>query len=80
MSRYVKISCMAPPNKEVDAGLGLEDIVLQMIARWEERLQQVLPERPDLIVLPECCDDPAYDGMRAEWLDDYYRYRGESGS
>ncbi|NOU67058.1 carbon-nitrogen hydrolase family protein [Paenibacillus sp. LMG 31461] len=76
MSKYVKISCMSPPIKEVDTGQGLEGVVLQMIAKWEEHLQHVLPEQPDLIVLPECCDDPTFKGMGTEWLYEYYRYRG----
>lgn len=76
MSKYVKISCMSPPIKEVDAGQGFEGVVLQMIAKWEEHLLHVLPEQPDLIVLPECCDDPAFKGMSTEWLYEYYRYRG----
>lgn len=76
MSKYVKISCLAPPNKEVDSGQGLEGVVLQMIAKWEKQLQHVLPEQPDLIVLPECCDDPQINAMSPEWLYDFYRYRG----
>jgi predicted amidohydrolase len=77
MAKYVKISCLAPVQKDVAAGLVYEDVVRLMIARWEEHLQHVLPERPDFIVLPECCDDPAFPGMSAEWLYDFYRYRGK---
>lgn len=76
MAKPVKISCMAPPLKEVDPGHGLEGVVTQMIAKWEAQLQQVLPEQPDFIVLPECCDDPFVKDMSTEWLYDYYRYRG----
>ncbi|CAM4510713.1 putative amidohydrolase [Paenibacillus endophyticus] len=76
MSKYVKISCLAPPLKEVDPGQGFEGVVNQMIEKWEEHLQHVLPERPDLLVLPECCDDPAFKDMSMEWLYEYYRYRG----
>ncbi|TYP79414.1 putative amidohydrolase [Paenibacillus methanolicus] len=76
MSRYVTISCLAPPNKTVDNGNGVEGIVVQMIAKWERQLQHVLPDQPDLIVLPECCDEPYMEGMNPEWLYAFYRYRG----
>ncbi|TYP76629.1 carbon-nitrogen hydrolase family protein [Paenibacillus methanolicus] len=76
MSKYVKISCLAPPLKEVDGGQGFEAVVEQMIRKWEEHLLHVLPDRPDLVVLPECCDDPAFRGMSTEWLYAYYRHRG----
>lgn len=76
MAKYVTISCISPPLKEVDTEQGLEGVVLQMIAKWEEHLLHVLPERPDFIVLPECCDDPAFKGMSTQWLYNYYRYRG----
>ncbi|SDD05125.1 Predicted amidohydrolase [Paenibacillus sp. UNCCL117] len=77
MSNYVKISCLAPPLKEVDPGQEYEAVVNQMIEKWEEHLLHVLPEQPDLIVLPECCDDPAFKGMSTEWLYEFYRHRGD---
>ncbi len=33
-----------------------QKIVNQVITFWEQQLKQVLPDRPDLIVLPEFCD------------------------
>jgi hypothetical protein len=49
-------------------------IVDQMISHWRGRFSQVLPDDPDLIVVPEACDRPR--GLSAEQLDQYYRVRG----
>ena len=52
-----------------------------MIDHWGKELAQVLPDRPDLIVLPEVCDEPsgwpvakrfAYYGVRQNRLRDFF--------
>lgn len=57
-----------------DAGADLEAIVLQIEHYLLQKIQQVLPDQPDLIVLPECCDMPS--GLAEEALQGYYRVRG----
>jgi hypothetical protein len=44
-----------------------------MIAHWGRELAQVLPDRPDLIVVPEACDRPG--GFSPEKLREYYQVR-----
>ena len=46
-----------------------------MISHWKRELEQVLPDRPDLIVLPEACD--RYPAMNKEERLSYYRFRGD---
>ncbi|MEQ4486492.1 carbon-nitrogen hydrolase family protein [Cohnella silvisoli] len=49
---------------------------IQQIERYlTQRIGQVLPDQPDLIVLPECCDMPS--GLAEDALQNYYRARGE---
>jgi len=44
-----------------------------MISHWKGRFAQVLPDRPDLIVVPEACDRPS--GLSLEKRLAYYRVR-----
>jgi predicted amidohydrolase len=54
----------------------LQETVERMIRYWERQLEQVLPDRPDVIVLPECCDRPDKAGYPLERRKEYYRHRG----
>ncbi len=56
MSRMVRVSAMScpPPVPELAGGYGA--CVAEVIRFWEYSLEKVLPDQPDLIVLPECCD------------------------
>jgi predicted amidohydrolase len=54
----------------------MEDVIRVITEGWERQLNAVLPDRPDLIVLPECCDQPSKPGQTTEWLYEFYRYRG----
>jgi predicted amidohydrolase len=73
MANYVKISTIGPRPLAEHPRTG-QAAVDRMIAFWEGKLDQVLPERPDLIVLPEACDRYPAHSM-AERLA-YYRTRG----
>ena len=73
MANYVKISTIGPRPLAENPGQG-QAAVDRMIAFWEGKLAQVLPDRPDLIVLPEACDRYPAHSM-AERLG-YYRARG----
>jgi predicted amidohydrolase len=74
MANYVKISTIGPRPPVEHRGTG-QEAVDRMIAYWQGKLDQVLPDRPDLIVLPEACDRYPAHSM-AERLD-YYRARGD---
>jgi predicted amidohydrolase len=74
MSKNVRISTVAPrPPTERPA--PNQAAVERMIALWEERLAQVLPQQPDLILLPEACD--RYPAHSQEERRAYYHQRGD---
>ena len=55
MARHVKISVVGPQRPAGDPGTG-QAAVDRMIDFWRTKLDQVLPESPDLVVVPENCD------------------------
>lgn len=58
MARKVKVSSVGkqPPDFPSHLRHDLDAQVRQMIEFWKAQIEQVLPDRPDLIVLPENCD------------------------
>ncbi|UCC97350.1 MAG: carbon-nitrogen hydrolase family protein [Phycisphaerales bacterium] len=70
---FVKIATIgcAPPSLSADT--KPQQVVERMIAHWRRKFAQVLPDRPDLIVVPEACDRPS--GFSAEKLQEYYGVR-----
>lgn len=75
MARRVTISTFNFHYCPVEPGGNLEQDVDRVAKYLEHKLAQVWPDRPDLVVLPECCDMPA--GCAGEKLRDYYRERGD---
>ena len=73
MANTVKISTIGPRPLAENPGPG-QAAVDRMLAFWRGKLDQVLPDRPDLIVLPEASDRYPAHSM-AERLA-YYRARG----
>lgn len=73
-SRFVKIATIGGrPSFSFNKSKGSQHSVDQMIAFWKNRINQVLPDQPDLILLPELCDIPA--GLQpGEWRE-YLRVR-----
>jgi len=69
----VKIAVLGPRHLAVDSATEPEAIVGRMIAHWKKEFAQVLPDRPDLIVVPEACDQPT--GLSVEEKLAYYRVR-----
>jgi len=72
-SKYVTIATIGnlPPAKE--KGMDNQKIVEEVIVFWKKELDQVLPYKPDLIVLPEACDRP--QGMPLNEQFAYFRVR-----
>ena len=70
---FVKIATIGSGPAEVAANTEPQKAVEKMIAHWQREFAQVLPDRPDLIVVPEACDRPG--GFSAEKLKEYYRVR-----
>ncbi len=71
-SNYVKVAVIGKVPR-VDKHQDAQKIVDQVIEYWKKELEQVLPDKPDLIVLTEACDRPA--GMSTEEQFNYFRAR-----
>lgn len=56
MARKIKVATLSGEVLTTPLEEGMEAAVTKMISYWERRLSLVLPDHPDLIVLPECCD------------------------
>lgn len=76
MSRYVTISCLGPQPLPVASDVPPQQAVDQMIAHWSSMLERVLPDQPDIIVLPEACDRPSKGTYPKEQRMAYYATRG----
>ncbi len=70
--RWVNIAVIGTAPS-VNATKEPRELVDQVIAFWKGRFNQVLPSKPDLIVLPEACDRP---GRLTIPEFDYYKTRG----
>ncbi len=75
MARYLTITCMAQPPFPAHPNETPEEALPRVISAWRERLDLVLPDRPDVIVLPEYCDLPSREKSPG-WLREYYSGRG----
>ena|GEM_PF-124749 len=71
--KRVKIATIGPRPLSVQADSQSQAVVAKMIAHWRARFAQVLPDKPDLIVVPEACDRPA--GFPLDKRLEYYRVR-----
>ncbi len=71
--RSIKIATIGPRQLVLDTQAEPQEIVDKMIAHWKGKFAKVLPERPDLIVTPEICDEPA--GLSGDKRRRYFRVR-----
>jgi predicted amidohydrolase len=69
----VKIATIGAEPFSIDPQSSYEAMVEAAIAHWRKEFAQVLPDKPDLIVVPEVCDRPA--GLPREKQLAYYRAR-----
>ncbi len=74
MARYVKISNLSIGPCGVDRGTDYDSIVERVREYLDARIETVLPDRPDLIVLPEACDRP--EDIEGDTRNRYYMARG----
>ena len=75
MARYVRIASVPftiPDISEKPKDQHLSDFMVGVI---KEHINEVLPDKPDLILLPELCDRPL--GMSIEEVRDFYTERGD---
>lgn len=75
MARFVKISTMSGDYATIKEGISWPDAIRQMKHHLEARIDLVLPDQPDLIVMPECCDMPINVGTEQQFH--FYRERGD---
>lgn len=73
MANWVKVATVSPSQPHVDPDISPQALTDFMIEHLTGKIQQVLPDRPDLIVLRECCDRP--EDFPFEKRTEYYRYR-----
>jgi len=69
----VTIATLGPRPISVSSDVKPQAIVERIIAHWRAEFAKVLPDRPDLIVVPEACDRPG--GMSWQRQVEYYRVR-----
>lgn len=74
MANRVMISTFSASPPAVPPDTAAEDVTAQMIEFWKGKLHKVLPERPDVILLPEVCDVPT--GWPREKRRQYFEARG----
>lgn len=72
-ANYVTVATIGTRPPAMDKSAGYQTMVEQVIGFWENELQQVLPDKPDLIVLPEACDRPG--GLSATEQFEYFEAR-----
>jgi len=72
---YVTIATLGSSPASVAADARPQQVVEKMISHWKRQFAQVLPDKPDLIVVPEACDRPG--GFGAEKLLEYYKIRND---
>ena len=70
---FVTIATIGSGQASIAADAEPQQVVERMIAHWKRQFAQVLPDRPDLIVVPEACDRPS--GFGAEKIREYYKVR-----
>ncbi len=75
--RLVRVVSIGPMTPVIDLNMPPGEIVDTMIGFWDSYLEQVLPYRPDLIVLPEACDRPAGMHAHKDLEMKFYRSRGD---
>ena len=70
---HVKIATIGPRSISVGSSTPSQKAVKKVIAHWRNQFAQVLPDKPDLIVVPEACDRPS--DLSQEMLLEYYKVR-----
>ena len=76
VKKAVKIAVIGNIPPHLNQGLQDKQVIDKVTSFWQSELKQVLPDKPDLVVIPEACDRP--QGWRGDRLWRYYRARGDS--
>lgn len=70
---FVTIATLGPSPITVSANTEPQQVVDRVIAHWKSQFARVLPDKPDLIVVPEACDRPR--GLPSEKQAEYFQVR-----
>ena len=70
---FITVATIGAGPLVVAANTEPQKVVARMIAHWQHLFSRVLPDRPDLIVVPEACDRPS--GLSADALEKYFAIR-----
>lgn len=70
---FITIATIGSTPTTISANSKPQDVVEKMVSHWRGRFAEVLPDKPDLIVVPEACDRPS--GFSQEKLHEYYQVR-----
>ncbi|MCU1439195.1 MAG: nitrilase [Rhodoglobus sp.] len=76
MARPVIVSCVTAPPMLIGRDVPLDDVVDLEIQDWTKRVSAVLPDEPDIIVLPEAADRPSTELFDVDHQREYYAHRG----
>jgi len=74
MANKVKISVIASSVPAMETSVSMKPTVGKVGGYLRDQIAQTLPDKPDLIVLPEACDRPPNFKINERF--DYYRLRG----
>ena len=64
--RKVTISCVSDHAYVAENSHSIDEIVLGTIEQWKVEIDKVLPDKPDLVILPELCDRPKVNSISTE--------------
>ena len=76
MANNIKIATFNPQMFEVSDKMSYEEMTNFCIDFWKARFAKVLPDKPDLIVMPECSNRPA-NGLPPEKQFEYYDFAAD---
>jgi len=76
MANNIKIATFNPQMFEVNDGMTYEAMTDICIDFWKARFAKVLPDKPDLIVMPECSNRPA-EVLPLEKRFEYYDFSAD---
>ena len=74
MANYVKITSLGPRALDHVTPPDGQAAVDKMIDHWRTQVAMVLPDKPDLIVVPEACDRYPLHSLEQRWA--YFALRG----
>jgi predicted amidohydrolase len=61
--RKVTISCVSDHAYVAKESQSIDEIILGTIEQWKLQINKVLPDKPDILVLPELCDRPKVNSI-----------------